>query len=146
MITFMCWPKRMNFNTETHFGGGVMSAFVFPLTTIAQVPSFDICRQYSSQEMLTAMITMMYWSMHAKTHPCDKSCEHCNNFCPLLVTIACLIQTAWSSRIMHINWNEVSAGHLCYTGSLWTGIEYELGMQRAMLSKTCYRECGCHLR
>jgi len=47
----------MNFNTETHFGGGVVSAFVF---TIAQAPSFDVCWQYSSQEMLTAMITMMY--------------------------------------------------------------------------------------
>ena len=28
----------MHFGAETHLGGGVMSAFVFPSTTIARVP------------------------------------------------------------------------------------------------------------
>jgi len=34
MIALMCWPKCMNFGAETHLGGGVMSAFVFPSTLL----------------------------------------------------------------------------------------------------------------
>jgi len=40
----------MNFGAETRLGGAVMSAFVFPLTAIAQVPRFDDRWRYSSQE------------------------------------------------------------------------------------------------
>ena len=42
--------KTYEFGAETHLGGGVTSAFVFPLTTLAQVPRFVICLQYSLQE------------------------------------------------------------------------------------------------
>ena len=50
MINIVCWPKRINFGVETHLDGGVMSTFVFPLTTIAQVTHFNVFWQYSSQE------------------------------------------------------------------------------------------------
>jgi len=49
----------MNFGAETHLGGGVTSAFVFPSTTIAQVPHFDVHWQYSSQERPTNIVTTL---------------------------------------------------------------------------------------
>jgi len=51
----------MNFGAESHLGGGVMSAFVFPWTAIARGPHFNVCWQYSSQERLTKRLTTLPW-------------------------------------------------------------------------------------
>jgi len=46
---------------ETHLGSGVISAFVFPSTEIAQASCFDDCWWYSSQERPTKILTTLPW-------------------------------------------------------------------------------------
>jgi len=75
--------------------GDETSTFVFPSTTIIWTPHFAICLQYSSQEKThedsdyTAMITIVPWSLHAKTHPGGEVVSDAITFVFVLATIAC---------------------------------------------------------
>ena len=62
VISAMHWHKCIILVLiETHLGGGIMSAFVFPSTTIAQAPCFDFRWQYSPQEMPIEILTTVPW-------------------------------------------------------------------------------------
>lgn len=91
VIALVCWPKRINFGAETHLRGGIMSAFVVPLTTIARAPHFHY----------TAIITIMHWCLRARIHPGGEVVSPVIFWFFFLIAIAHSTRTAWSSRDVH---------------------------------------------
>ena len=64
---------RYDSGTENHLCGGVMSTFVFLLSTIAQVLALAVqsglAHKNSDQ---TFVIAMVHWRLCANTHPCGE--------------------------------------------------------------------------
>ena len=86
---------------------------------------FNFPWQYSYQERPMKNLTTICHECHrALTLRCQNGGEVVSAVIILvflLAAIAHLTQTAWSSRVMCVNWNQVWASHLHYTGSLRAG-------------------------
>ena len=99
---------------ETHLGGGVMSPFVFPLSAIAGAHDPTVIGSvalrkgpwrfcpHPSDRCRALMLT-------CRKTPLWQRCECCIAimFCPCLGRHGSINSTAWSSRDMCVNWNEL---------------------------------------
>ena len=98
--------QMYNFGAETHLGAGVMSAFVFLLTSTAWAFTLTFSgnttlRKGPRRFWLHCHECCGILTLRCQNWPWGQGCEHsCNNFVFLLAAIAGLTQTAWSSRVM----------------------------------------------
>ena len=84
-----------------------------------------------------------------RNSPLWQRCERCNDvlssFWPPWIWP--INWTAWSSRDMCVNSNEPQVSRSL---ALWTTVEYERADANEVCpkwqSRTCYQECGCHLK
>jgi len=142
MYEFWCW---------NYLGGGVMSAFVFPSTTIAWVPHmFAVQLSGKAHEVFdyTAMIATMHWCLRAETHPGGKGVSIVIILC-LLSGRHCLLNLNSMVVTYHVHWSELQASCVELYGQplketwVWAGgHKQSLTNHSQGQSKTWYQECA----
>jgi len=115
----------------THLGAGVRSAFVFPSATLAQAFTLTFIgnaalRKGPQRFWLHCHNCHCTLTFRYQNSPWWWSSETCNNFWSSFWLPSLAQLKVWSSRVMHVDWNELQTSHLHNTGSLWTRLEYEL--------------------
>lgn len=91
-IALMCWPKRINFSTEAHIHGEIISAFVFLLTAIARAPALTFIGTTVSGKYHKILTTLPWFP--SCTDACISELTLVARlwalyyFCPFLATIA----------------------------------------------------------
>ena len=139
--------ETYSFCVETHLGGGVMGAFVFPSTAIAPLWCTVLrkspwifwlhCHDYHRALTLTC-----------QNSPWWQSCECCNNFFVLIqATIA-------HSTHMIVTWHPLIGTSRKLTVFYWEpskktwvragGCKQSPSSHSQGQSKACCQECGCH--